>query len=148
MFKEVKDLVPSGKIADLAIGVAIGVTLGTVIGTAFLKLVAAVLDDVVNPIIGAVIPHGLDFRGTYVMLRGNAPEGASLAEARSLGTPLAIGDLVSTVINLVVLAVVFVVMIRLMVKIVSVFYRPTPATPSAEAQLLEEIRDLLAKGSV
>ncbi|GLS23807.1 large-conductance mechanosensitive channel [Labrys miyagiensis] len=145
MLKELREISSRAGIAGLAISVAIGVTLGTVIGSAFVRLVTAIISDLLFPIIGAAIPGGLDFSNTYIMLRGSAPAGTSLSEARKLGPVLAIGDLISTFLYLAILMVVLFAAIKFLIKITRVFLGPAVRAPPADVRLLEEIRDLLAK---
>lgn len=139
MFKEFREFALKGNVMDLAIGV--------IIGAAFTKLVTAVVDDLINPIIGFATPGGLDFSNIYVMLRGTVPTGTSLADARKVGPAFALGDFVSVVINFLILAFI----LFLMVKGINKLRRdkpteaPAPAPPPADVQLLTEIRDLLAK---
>ena len=67
MFKEFREFALKGNVMDLAIGV--------IIGAAFTKLVTAVVDDLINPIIGFATPGGLDFSNIYVMLTRHRPNG-------------------------------------------------------------------------
>jgi len=136
MFKEFREFALKGNVMDLAIGV--------IIGAAFTKLVTALVDDLINPIIGALTPGGLDFSNIYLMLRGEAPTGASLADARKLGTPFAIGDFVSVVINFLILAFILFLMVKGMNTLRRQAPPPPPAAPPEDVKLLTEIRDLLA----
>lgn len=63
MFKEFKEFAFKGNVLDLAIGV--------VIGGAFGKIVKAVVDDVVMPAVGILLPSG-DWRAAGFRLRGDA----------------------------------------------------------------------------
>ena len=145
MLKEFREIAPKG-VVDLAIGVAAGITLGTVIGAAFVQIISAVIRDLIYPVL-AKFMGGVDFSGTYIMLSGKAPDGASLAEARRLGVTLAIGDLATVLINFIIVVLVFFFILKLLGKIIRVLRRPAPAVLPTDVQLLEEIRDLLAQKS-
>ncbi|MFM5906132.1 MAG: large conductance mechanosensitive channel protein MscL [Novosphingobium sp.] len=137
MMAEFKDFVTKGNVMDLAIGV--------IIGAAFGKIVTALTDDIIMPVIGAVF-GGLDFSTKYVVLGGGekVTEGMPLAAAREAGANvLAWGDFVSVVINFVILAFV----IFQLVKFVNRMNPPAAAAPAgpSEVELLAEIRDALKK---
>ena len=133
---EFKEFVNKGNVMVLAVGV--------IIGAAFGKIVTALTDDIIMPIIGAIF-GGLDFSAKYVVLGGadKVTEGMPLAAARAAGANvLAWGDLVSVMLNFVILAFV----IFQLVKFANKMNPPTvaPAGPS-EIDLLTEIRDSLRK---
>jgi large conductance mechanosensitive channel len=98
------------------------------------------------PIIGFVT-GGIDFSQHYLQLSGASQ--ATLAEARKAGATIAYGNLITLIINFVIIAWV----LFLVVKAINQFKRqppPAPATPAPPPRqelLLEEIRDLLAKRS-
>jgi large conductance mechanosensitive channel len=99
------------------------------------------------PIIGA-ITGGLDFSNYFLPLSSKVTAD-SLAEAKKQGAVLAWGSFITIVINFLIIAVVLFVVI----KGISTLQRneaakpPEPAKPSAEAELLTEIRDLLKKSA-
>ncbi|MFM5930122.1 MAG: large conductance mechanosensitive channel protein MscL [Novosphingobium sp.] len=137
MMSEFKDFVNKGNVMDLAVGV--------IIGGAFGKIVTALTDDIIMPIIGAIF-GGLDFSSHYVVLGGGekVTDGMSLEAARAAGANvLAWGDLVSVVINFLILAFV----IFQLVKFANRLNPPAPAAPAgpSEVELLAEIRDALKK---
>ena len=136
MVSEFKEFVNKGNVMDLAVGV--------IIGAAFGKIVTALTEDIIMPIIGALF-GGLDFSAKYAVLGGadKVTEGMPLAAARAAGANvLAWGDLVSVLLNFVILAFV----IFQLVKYANKMNPPTvaPAGPS-EIDLLTEIRDSLRK---
>lgn len=136
MVSEFKEFVNKGNVMDLAVGV--------IIGAAFGKIVTALTDDVIMPIIGAVF-GGLDFSNHYVVLNGGekVTEGMPLAAAKTAGANvLAWGDLVSVILNFLILAFV----IFQLVKFANRMNPPAPAaTGPSEVDLLTEIRDALKK---
>jgi large conductance mechanosensitive channel len=138
MLKEFKEFALKGNVVDLAIGV--------IIGAAFSKIVASLVEDIIMPIIGAVNPGGLDFSNLYFMLRGTAPAGASLADARKIGVPFAFGNFITVVIGFLIVAVVLFIAVKLINTLRRQQPAEVPATPEdpADVKLLTEIRDLLA----
>jgi large conductance mechanosensitive channel len=137
MLGEFRDFVNQGNVMDLAVGV--------IIGGAFGKIVTALTDDIIMPLISMVFGN-LDFSSNYVVLGGGdkVTEGMSLAKAKEVGANvLAWGDFVSVVINFLILAFV----IFQMVKMVNRMKQPADAAPAgpSEVDLLTEIRDALRK---
>ncbi|MDQ0392606.1 large conductance mechanosensitive channel protein MscL [Labrys monachus] len=138
MLQEFKEFALKGNVVDLAIGV--------IIGAAFGKIVTSLVEDVIMPIVSALTPGGLDFSNVYFMLRGTAPAGASLADARKVGVPFAIGSFITVVIGFLIIAFV----LFLAVKLINTLRRQQPPKESAkpeapaDVKLLTEIRDLLA----
>ena len=136
MLSEFKDFVNKGNVMDLAVGV--------IIGAAFGKIVTALTDDIIMPIIGAIF-GGLDFSAKYVVLGGadKVTEGMPLAAAKAAGANvLAWGDLVSVIFNFVILAFV----IFQLVKFANRMNPPAAADAGpSEVDLLTEIRDALKK---
>ena len=133
MLKEFRDFAMKGNVVDLAIGV--------IIGAAFGKIVDALVNDLIMPILG--IAGKADFTNYFLPL-SSVVTASNLADARKQGGVLAYGDFLTIVINfLIVAAALFFV-----VKGINALRRPasTPAAPpppSAEVVLLTEIRDAL-----
>ena len=106
---------------------------------------SSLVGDVIMPIIGAVT-GGLDFSNYFLPLSSKVNAG-SLAEAKKQGAVLAWGSFITIVINFLIIAFVLFIVI----KGISTLQRkeaeksPEPAKPSAEVELLTEIRDLLKK---
>ncbi|MFM5916476.1 MAG: large conductance mechanosensitive channel protein MscL [Novosphingobium sp.] len=137
MMSEFKDFVNKGNVMDLAVGV--------IIGGAFGKIVTALTDDIIMPLVGMVFGN-LDFSSRYVVLGGGdkVTEGMSLAAAKAAGANvLAWGDMVSVVLNFLILAFV----IFQLVKFANRMNPPAAAAPAgpSEVELLTEIRDALKK---
>jgi len=137
MLKEFRDFAMRGNVLDLAIGV--------IIGAAFGAIVSSLVGDVIMPIVGA-ITGGLDFSNYFLPLSSKV-NADSLAEAKKQGAVLAWGSFITIVINFLIIAVVLFMVIRA----ISTLQRkeaekpPEPAKPTAEVELLTEIRDLLKK---
>ena len=137
MIEEFKAFIAKGNVLDLAVAV--------IIGAAFSKIVTALTDDLIMPLVG-VIFGGLDFSDQYVVLSGSVAPGTSLEAARAAGANvLAWGSFVSAVINFLILAWI----IFLLVKAANRAMRTGPDAPTgpSEVELLAEIRDELRRRS-
>jgi large conductance mechanosensitive channel len=137
MLKEFRDFAMKGNVVDLAVAV--------VIGAAFSKIIGAVVDDLIMPIIG--IFGKADFSNFILPLSG-AVTATNLVDARKQGGVLAYGDFITVVINFaIVAAALFVIVkgINTMKKTAPAAAPAAPPPPSAEVVLLTQIRDSLAK---
>jgi len=135
MWDEFKEFALKGNALSLAIGV--------IIGAAFGKIVDALVNDLIMPIIG--IAGKADFSNYYIPL-SSAITATNLADARKQGGVLAYGDFISVVINFAIVAVALFIVI----KGINALNRKPPAAaapppPSEEVVLLTQIRDALAK---
>jgi len=139
MLSEFKAFIAQGNALALAVGVMIGAAFGTI--------VSSLTDDLLMPVIGAVIGD-VDFSNLYIVLSGDVAPGTSLAAAREAGANvLAWGNFLSTVINFVIVAFVIFMLVRYANKAMAAAQKPAeeaPAGPS-EVDLLTEIRDALKK---
>lgn len=138
MIKEFKEFAVQGNAIDLAVGVIIGGAFGTI--------VTSIIDDLVMPIVGALIGKP-DFSSLYLVLKGNVPDGTKLEEARKIAdaTIFAYGHFITVAINFVLLALVIFWMVRAINKLKKkeVEVAAAPAEPSSTDKLLTEIRDTL-----
>jgi large conductance mechanosensitive channel len=119
MIKEFKDFILKGNAIDLSVGVLIGASFG--------KVVTAVTDGVINPVLSAL---GGD---------PNVSLKVGIIDA---------GLVINAVISLLITgAVLFFVFIKPMQKLKALTEKPAapagPPEPTAEEKLLAEIRDLL-----
>jgi len=142
MLDEFKTFAMKGNVMDLAVGV--------IIGGAFGKIVSSLVDDVIMPVVSAILGGKLDFSSFLVPL-GRVPEGTAMTldGLRKAGIPVfAYGNFITILVNFVLLAFV----IFLMVKMLNRWKSEMPATPATPAAppappasevLLAEIRDLL-----
>lgn len=121
MLKEFRDFITRGNVIDLAVAV--------ILGAAFTAIVNSLVNDIVMPIIGALM-GGVDFT-TLVIQVGDAS--------------IAYGNFIQAIINFLLIALVLFLIIR-SINRMSRKKEETPAAPpepTAEEKLLGEIRDLL-----
>ena len=134
--QEFKTFAMRGNVVDLAVGV--------VIGAAFGKIVTALVDGIIMPLIG-MATGGIDFSERVIVLRDAVigPDGKEAAAA----VLFKYGAFLQTVLDFIIVAFA----IFLVVKVVNRMKRkeevaPT-APPSDEVKLLTEIRDALRAGA-
>ena len=137
MLKEFREFAMKGNVVDLAVGV--------IIGAAFGAIVTSLVGDVIMPIIGAAT-GGLDFSNYFAPL-SKAVTATNLADAKKQGAVLAYGSFLTLTINFIIVAFVLFLVIRAMntLKRKEEAAPAAPLKPSAEVELLTEIRDLLKK---
>ena len=140
MISEFKEFAVKGNVMDLAVGV--------IIGAAFGKIVDSVVNDLIMPIVAAVIGKP-DFSNLFVVL-GSPPAGTvmTLDALKKAGVPVfAYGNFLTILLNFIILAFV----IFLMIKQVNKMKRApapvvaAPAAPPEDVALLREIRDALMR---
>ena len=143
MIKEFRDFIAKGNVMDMAVGI--------IIGAAFTAIVASMVADLINPIIGLFL-GGFDFTNNYLVLSGDVARGVSLEAAREAGAAVfAYGAFVMAVINFLIIAFVVFMLVKTVnrikdaaMKAEEVKEEEAPAGPT-EIELLTEIRDALAK---
>ena len=138
MWQEFKEFALKGNALSLAVGV--------IIGAAFGKIVDALVNDVIMPIIG--IAGKADFSNYFLPL-SSAVTATNLADARKQGGVFAYGDFITVVINFAIVAIALFVAIKgiNMLTRQAAKAPPPPAPPTQEVVLLTQIRDQLAKRS-
>ncbi len=146
MMKEFKEFAIKGNMVDMAVGI--------IIGGAFGLIIKSLIDDVIMPLVGSVIGE-VDFTNIYIPLSEavsqakEANPSLPLADARELGSVLALGNFITIFINFLILAFVIFIMVKMMNKAKANFEKEQeaapPKAPPADVVLLEEIRDLLKK---
>jgi large conductance mechanosensitive channel len=120
MFAEFKKFIMRGNVLDLAIGV--------IIGAAFGKIVASLVSDILNPVIGLAVGK-MDFSNLFVSLNGQSYP--TLAAAKAAAAPtLNYGVFINTVIEFLIVAFV----IFMIVKQVNRLLPPPPPPPPAEVK--------------
>jgi large conductance mechanosensitive channel len=136
IFREFRDFAMRGNVIDLAVGI--------IIGAAFTGIVTSLVNDIIMPVIGAIM-KGVDFSNYFVVLRGDHYDSLKAAKDAGAAT-LNYGLFINTVINfLIVSFVIFIV-----VKQINRFKKQqdaVPTGPTKSEELLTEIRDLLKNKS-
>jgi large conductance mechanosensitive channel len=134
MLEEFKKFAMRGSVVDLAVGV--------IIGAAFGGIVNSLVGDIIMPLIGS-ITGGLDFSNHFLPLSSKVTA-TSLADAKKQGAVFAWGNFLTLVINFLIIAWILFLSIRAINRLKGDDEpKEAPAGPSAEVQLLTEIRDAL-----
>ena len=134
MASEFKAFIARGNVLDLAGAV--------VIGAAFGKIVTALVDGLIMPVVGMAMGR-VDFSQLFVSLDGR--DYATLAAAQEAAAPVVTyGAFLQTIVDFVVIAFV----IFLVVRAYNRMNKPAEAkaaAPTEEVLLLREIRDSLKR---
>ena len=144
MLKEFKEFIARGNVIDLAVGV--------VIGGAFTSIVNSLVNDIIMPIV-SLITGGIDFSNWFVALNGESYETLEAAKEAGAAT-LNYGNLISVIINFIIVAFVIFLVIKAINKASEKAKKlakkeeekkaaAEAPVKSPELQALEEIRDLL-----
>jgi large conductance mechanosensitive channel len=135
MLKEFKEFAMRGNVVDMAVGI--------IIGAAFGKIVTSLVNDVVMPPIGLLMGN-VDFSQLFINLSGS--DYLTLAEAQEAGAAtINYGAFINTLLDFVIVAFAIFLVIKGMNRLKRK-QEETPEDapkPSAEVQLLTEIRDSL-----
>lgn len=126
-FAEFKKFISRGNVMDLAVGV--------IIGGAFTSIVNSLVNDIIMPVFGLLF-GGIDFTSLRFIITpasGDTPEAA-----------IYYGNFIQNVVNFLLIALV----IFCIIKLLNSFHKKKeeaaePPKPSAEVELLTEIRDLM-----
>ena len=137
-FKEFKEFAMKGNVMDMAIGV--------VIGGAFGKIVTSLVNDIIMPLVGALIGN-VNFTTLSLTLR--APKLNEAGEIVNAAVTLNYGNFIQVTVDFLIIAFCIFLVMKGINKATSALKKeeeaaPAPAPePSAEEKLLTEIRDLL-----
>ena len=137
---EFREFAIKGSVVDLAVGV--------IIGGAFGKIVESAVRDLIMPLVNRVSGGQIDFSNKYLVLSGQVPAGAALAEAQKLGNVFAYGNFITIAINFGILALVIFMMIKQVNRIRQAPEQAATVTPTPTPEdvlLLREIRDALSR---
>ena len=137
-FSEFREFAVKGNVIDLAVGV--------IIGGAFGKIVDSVVNDLIMPIVSAVIGKP-DFSNLFLVLRTPPPGTAMTLEAlKKAGVPVfAYGSFITVVLNFAILAFIIFLMVKQMNRLKRQAPPPAPPATPEDIVLLREIRDSLKK---
>jgi large conductance mechanosensitive channel len=122
MIKEFRDFVLRGNVLDLAVAV--------VMGAAFTAIINSLVNDILMPIIGAIL-GGLDFT-TLAVTVGSAS--------------IAYGKFIQAIINFLLIALALFFVVKWVNAVQKRYAKPkeaAPAGPPEDVLLLREIRDAL-----
>ena len=121
MLKEFQEFINRGNVIDLAVAV--------IIGGAFGAIVSSLIDDIIMPMIGAIL-GGIDFTSLSIVVGEST---------------ILYGNFIQAIVNFLVisLSVFFVVRAYNSAKEEKEVKEAAEPEPSAEEQLLAEIRDIL-----
>ena len=136
MLKEFKAFAIKGNVMDLAVGV--------IIGAAFGKIVDSAVNDLIMPIVSALIGR-LDFSNFFLAL-GTPPASTpvTLEALKKAGVPVfAYGNFITVAVNFVLLAFIIFVMIKQINRLKNAEPPPAPPATPEDVLLLREIRDNL-----
>ena len=142
MLTEFQKFIAKGNVMDMAVGI--------IIGAAFTAIVKSMVDDLLNPIIGAIF-GGVDFTNYFVVL--GEGEFASLEAAREAGAAaFAYGAFLTGVINFLIIAFVVFLLVKNVNRIKEAMEKKEEPAPAAdpgpsEKDILIQIRDSLAERS-
>lgn len=143
IIQEFKEFAVKGNVMDLAVGV--------IIGGAFGKITTSLVEDVIMPVISAIMGGKIDFTNMFITL-GEVPEGTAMTYAalKEAGVPvLAYGNFITILINFIILAFIVFMLVKGMNKMrKQAEPEPAPeapAEPSEEVLLLREISAKLSK---
>jgi len=130
MMSEFKSFAMRGNVIDMAVGI--------VIGGAFGKIVSSFVNDVLMPPIGMMM-GGVDFSDLAVVLKEASGEVAAVT--------LNYGSFIQTVVDFLIIAFAIFMVVKAMnnMKKKEEEAPAAPPKPSAEVELLTEIRDSLKK---
>jgi large conductance mechanosensitive channel len=132
MVSEFKEFIAKGNVLDLAVGV--------VIGAAFGKIVTALVDGIVMPIVGVAL-GGVSVSDWKYVLK---PESVDAAGAKVAEVAVTYGAFIQTLIDFLIIAFV----IFLVVKAYNRMRKPAvdvAIAPPEDVLLLREIRDSLKR---
>jgi large conductance mechanosensitive channel len=135
--RDFKEFAIKGNVIDLAVGV--------VIGGAFGKIVTAVVDDLIMPLI-SMATNGVKFTDRFIVLKeGGKPPAANTLEAfkASGANVFAYGHFLQMVADFLIIAFSIFLVIRFVVNRRKKAEEPDVAASTASEALLTEIRDLL-----
>ena len=133
-------------------GNAMALAVGTIIGAAFSTITKSLTDDIIMPIV-AIFMGGIDFSELKITLPRLFSEPVLDEAGNEILNTLNYGNFISAVINFFILALVVFFLVKGLNKMAehgkkkekeeAAEKEPEPPAPSAEEELLTEIRDLL-----
>lgn len=138
MLNEFKTFIARGNVLDLAVGV--------IIGAAFGAIVKSLTDDLIMPIVGAIVGD-IDFSNLFIPLSSSVTA-TSLAAAREQGAVFAYGNFITVVINFMIIAWCIFLLVKAVNRAMPKKEIQAPTGPAEEIVLLTQIRDELKNRNV
>lgn len=127
---EFRDFAMRGNVVDLAVGV--------IIGGAFGKIIGAMVDKVMMPVIGLLI-GGIDFSKQAIVLKS-----AQVVDGKEVpAVLLGYGEFINALIQFLIIAGCLFLVIKVMNRLKKAEVPAAPAEPPAQEVLLREIRDAI-----
>lgn len=127
LFDEFKNFAFKGNVIDLAVGV--------IIGAAFGKIISSLVDNIIMPVVGLVLPNEKGYEGLKLVIgQKEVPYGKFIADV---------------VTFLIIALVLFLFIVKFLGWLMRTTKEEAAALPplTKQEELLTEIRDLLAKGA-
>jgi large conductance mechanosensitive channel len=140
--KDFREFALKGNVMDLAVGV--------IIGAAFGKIVTALVDDILMPLI-SLATGGASFADKFLVLtseKGGTTSYPSLDAAKAAGANVfAYGHFIQSIVDFLIIALCIFIIIRAVNKIMRKREEApaAPPAPSSTDALLMEIRDELRR---
>lgn len=126
---EFKAFAMRGNVVDLAVGV--------VIGAAFGKIVSALVEGIIMPVVGFLIA-GVNIKDLKLTLID-----AGIISANSPAVVIAYGQFLQTIVDFTIIAFAIFLVVKAMNKAMPA--KPAPKAGPSQEELLTQIRDLLKK---
>jgi large conductance mechanosensitive channel len=127
LLDEFKQFAFKGSVIDLAVGV--------IIGAAFGAIIKSLVDNIIMPLIGLVMPGSKGYAGWTL----------TIGEGESAKV-IPYGKFIGEVVNfLIVAAILFIFIVKFLGWLMRTKKDAVPPPPTKEQELLTEIRDLLKK---
>lgn len=131
IFKEFKSFALRGNVIDLAVGV--------IIGAAFSSIIASLVADVFNPILG-LLTNGVSFEDAKWIIQKPSDHKPEIA--------ILYGKFIQTIIQFLIVAFVIFLLVKTMNKLQKKHDNAKPSIPSETEKLLTEIRDTLKNNKI
>ena len=127
LFEEFKQFAFKGNVIDLAVGV--------IIGAAFGAIIKSLVDNIIMPLIGLILPGSKGYEGWRLVI-GEGEDAKVIPYGKFIGE----------VINFLLVAVaLFFFIVKFLGWLMRTKKEAAPPPPTKEQELLTEIRDLLKK---
>lgn len=131
IFQEFKSFALRGNVIDLAVGV--------IIGAAFSSIIASLVTDVFNPILG-LLTNGVSFENAKWIIQKSSDHKPEVA--------ILYGKFIQTIIQFLIVAFIIFLLVKTINKLQKKHDNTKPPVPSEIEKLLAEIRDTLKNNKI